>query len=838
LSYFAYKPFKNRRLGDFLPCKLRKEPDNRGFYGFFNEKSHKNLQVPQAPRSLSHFVCKTPENRRSGDFLPCKLRKEPDNRGFYGFFNGKSHKNQQVPQAPRLFILFFFLFLMYFPSCGFALGVMGLSRKEAAERLKKGDIGFILEANIPAKFSSARSAAMKIGRILHSAPFYAGLPVKPADSFRGKALFAAALESPSPHVRGEAAAELILPVLEDDNPEAAGDILPLTAGGRRGKGGLLTLRAACLYRLGKFTEIEKLYSAGEDRSSWDEALFILARLNREKGNEDFSRALKAFLFAISPGGDSQDSREWAAKEFLRLMPEGFRPVEAAALAGRTAASRSEFGRGIRRFRLVLEQEPDFFFRNAGFIGDLGRCFQFDQAAREEGAALFASWNLMLEKSPGQNAALRYQILYFAGRIERQREEYGSSSEFFRQAMDRAPDSLQSDACLWYILMNALAEDPKTAAALAAAYMPRMNSPEYFSDIFDKLSRHLASGGQWETMLEIFSRLRAAQGTNGAMIAQYAWILGRAVEEGLLSPPAPGGGKDEEASAFFRIAFEEKKAPLYYRIMSASKLGAALGFLPSLPPVRQHQKAEAGTEMEFLLGFFEFGAPGFAYPHILKMEKDLTVQNLRVLAEALAGAERRNEALNLIGRYMGREDYEINSEDMALYYPRHFNELIEESAREAGLRAELLFGLVRTESYFMPGIVSRSGAVGLTQLMEATALDMAGRMARRGGPDYRAAGGIDLRDPETNIRIGAYYLAYLMEQMGSPMTALLAYNGGMGRVRRWYAADGEGLPEDLFLETIVFDETREYGRRVLAAAAVYGYLYYGMSTEEVVADIYK
>jgi SAM-dependent methyltransferase len=46
---FAHKTLKNRRLGDFLPCKLRKEPDNRGFDGFFSEKSHQNLQVQQAP---------------------------------------------------------------------------------------------------------------------------------------------------------------------------------------------------------------------------------------------------------------------------------------------------------------------------------------------------------------------------------------------------------------------------------------------------------------------------------------------------------------------------------------------------------------------------------------------------------------------------------------------------------------------------------------------------------------------------------------------------------------------------------------------------------------------
>jgi TatD DNase family protein len=50
----------------------------------------------QPARSLSHFVRKTPENRRSGDFLPCKLRKQPDNRGF---FAASSAKNPQAQQA-------------------------------------------------------------------------------------------------------------------------------------------------------------------------------------------------------------------------------------------------------------------------------------------------------------------------------------------------------------------------------------------------------------------------------------------------------------------------------------------------------------------------------------------------------------------------------------------------------------------------------------------------------------------------------------------------------------------------------------------------------------------
>ena len=60
-------------------------------------------------------------------------------------------------------------------------------------------------------------------------------------------------------------------------------------------------------------------------------------------------------------------------------------------------------------------------------------------------------------------------------------------------------------------------------------------------------------------------------------------------------------------------------------------------------------------------------------------------------------------------------------------------------------------------------------------------------------------------------------------MDDPLLALLAYNGGQTRVRRWYRA--AMLPPDLFLETVEFPETRNYGRSVIAAAAMYRELYY-------------
>jgi soluble lytic murein transglycosylase len=166
--------------------------------------------------------------------------------------------------------------------------------------------------------------------------------------------------------------------------------------------------------------------------------------------------------------------------------------------------------------------------------------------------------------------------------------------------------------------------------------------------------------------------------------------------------------------------------------------------------------------------------------------------------------------------------------MELWFPRPYGELARKYAEETGAPLALLYGLIRTESAFQSGIVSHAGAAGLTQLMPATAEEMAARILKEGGPDYAAteggaAAGLDLKDPAANIHIGAYYLMFLMTRFeGDTLLSLLAYNGGMNRIRRWKAATA--LPTDLFLETVSLSETREYGRKVIAASEVYKQLY--------------
>jgi soluble lytic murein transglycosylase len=206
-----------------------------------------------------------------------------------------------------------------------------------------------------------------------------------------------------------------------------------------------------------------------------------------------------------------------------------------------------------------------------------------------------------------------------------------------------------------------------------------------------------------------------------------------------------------------------------------------------------------------------------------------------------------ESIKLASYYMGRSDYSFGNnpflrQDLSYAQPQGYKEMVEKYAHEQGLSPALLFALLRVESAFDANAVSGAGAQGLAQLMKDTARDMAQRYQRTqrlsgSGGGSHSLQKLNLLDPDTSIHLGAYYLRYLEEHNSSTMLALLAYNGGMGRVRKWQAA-ARDIESDLFIETINIDETRNYGKQVLSCAAVYGWLYYGLSMEEVAADIYR
>ncbi len=246
--------------------------------------------------------------------------------------------------------------------------------------------------------------------------------------------------------------------------------------------------------------------------------------------------------------------------------------------------------------------------------------------------------------------------------------------------------------------------------------------------------------------------------------------------------------------------------------------AALGVtLPAAPPAITLEKDEApgGAALpsrELLL----CGFPGLAED---EAESEGSLDPLFAGRAASARGDYRRASAVLKRRYpeLGTpEEGGVPAEARAAYYPLAHADRIGEAARAAGVPASLLFGLIRQESVFTEDAKSRAGALGLMQVMPSTGRSLYRKENGKGRPD--------LRDPDANLRLGARYLRQLLDTFpGDTAAALAAYNAGPGRVRAWKKASGLA-PEDEFLESIPFSETRLYVKRVLFFQSVYSSLY--------------
>lgn len=155
-------------------------------------------------------------------------------------------------------------------------------------------------------------------------------------------------------------------------------------------------------------------------------------------------------------------------------------------------------------------------------------------------------------------------------------------------------------------------------------------------------------------------------------------------------------------------------------------------------------------------------------------------------------------------------------DLELRFPLPWRPVFEDRSRRAGIPSTWAYGIARSESLFMPDVVSRAGAVGLMQLMPAT-----GRQtARSAGIPYR--GRVTLTDPEANVTLGTTYLSSMLARFANNrVLATAAYNAGPHRVEQWLPETGP-LDADVWVETVPFSETRGYVRRVLASEAVFNW----------------
>lgn len=264
-------------------------------------------------------------------------------------------------------------------------------------------------------------------------------------------------------------------------------------------------------------------------------------------------------------------------------------------------------------------------------------------------------------------------------------------------------------------------------------------------------------------------------------------------------------KPEEAARIYRRAAEERSL---WGFLAAERIGA--------PYRLAHRPTPATGEK---LARIAQSPAGQRISELRALGRDLDIR--RELRWLTRNMEREDlMAAAVLAESWGLRDLAIFTlaksgfwDDLELRFPIAYPDLVRQQAAATGIDESWIFAVLRQESAFNPGAVSPAGALGLMQLMPATARDLA-RSLGEPHPSRR-----QLLDPARNIRLGSTYLARMHRRFdGNPVPATAAYNAGPGRVSSWLPA--APMDADLWIATIPFRETRGYVRRVLAYRLLY------------------
>jgi soluble lytic murein transglycosylase len=284
------------------------------------------------------------------------------------------------------------------------------------------------------------------------------------------------------------------------------------------------------------------------------------------------------------------------------------------------------------------------------------------------------------------------------------------------------------------------------------------------------------------------------------IARTTYWQGRAAEQ---------AERSDEAAGFYRRA---ATYPItYYGQLAAEKLHRPALVLraPSTIAVGE-ARSEATRVVELLyLAKLNAYARGLAFDAARAYTDE---PQLAALAEVVA-ARRDGPASVAIGKQATERGFALDEIGFPTFGVPNF-EPLNNSAELAAV-----YSVARQESEFAGAAASGAGAKGLMQILPSTARDTAQRM----GVPYDLAR--LTADTAYNTKLGAAYLGQLLnDQGGSYIMALAAYNAGAGRVQQWIDAYGDPRAANVdpidWVESIPFDETRDYVQRVTENLGVY------------------
>ncbi|HPE89299.1 MAG TPA: lytic transglycosylase domain-containing protein [Spirochaetia bacterium] len=626
------------------------------------------------------------------------------------------------------------------------------------------------------------------------------------------------------HARTLAAIDALRSAFPAESSRDAATIasMALEAGYRSGKGRWVN----------EFIAITAMDGSAAVYEALAEAVSLVAQAGRAEA-EAAIRAVGVRAFQLAEARALTGSRDYgpAVVAFRRYADD---EEDAAGAAARVTGSPSPDAEATPSIPLSPKAAANLFLTlPRASASDAAKAYI--AAAADEGGEGF---RYIVETSAdrGADPSRDYFDAFWRGRFLRAGERWAEAERWFSKAAALAANRWDLDAARWYEIEAASKRSAAAAVGLLGAALESSANPGYYSDLVEPISRQALAARDGSTLAGLDAATARAAPKDRARLA---YLCARAAQIGVIRADhvasAFGGAFadiDSYAVARLREAYGQRDDP-WYRLVAAYRLGEPLVEPLAVPGV----DTEAGTEPtsaaddspapegdsgsrpvspdEYALALSRFGLGYRVRAELGDEYRSVSEDVVRTIAAGLAAAGRHDQAYRLIATLFWRAGFEPTRGDAELYWPRPYPEAIGPAIEATGLDPHLLYGLARSESAFDPKAVSKSGAVGLIQLMPATAAETAERL---GLDDY------ELTDPVDNVTIGSSYFARLVDRLdGRVLPAVFSYNGGPTRFRRWEAEYGS-LPIDLLLEALSYAETRQYGRNVGHAALSYAALY--------------
>ena len=374
-----------------------------------------------------------------------------------------------------------------------------------------------------------------------------------------------------------------------------------------------------------------------------------------------------------------------------------------------------------------------------------------------------------------------------------RNEPSSYEPVYRACFESFPSDPQAAQCHWRVTWAEYLRDPAGAAPMLRAHLQNYPDSDHATAALYFLGRIAESKGDRTAARSYYDEL------NTAYPNYYYAVLAR---ERLMDSEVAKAEPSAEVNQFLAgVRFSPRNHMGSFAADSANK--------PRID--RANLLASAGLD-DLAESELRFAAKTDGQPQVIAI----------ALAELANRRDQPELAIRSIKRYApgylflpiapGTEQF------WRLAFPLPYRKALEQYSRERDLDPFLVAALIRQESEFNARAISRSNAYGLTQVLPSTGRELSRKLNI---PRFRAN---MLFQPETNLQIGTFYLRSLLDQLqGRWEPALASYNAGKRHVNSWLTWSQFREPAE-FIETIPFNETRNYVQSVLRNADVYRRLY--------------